>query len=216
MKKILLTFFIFISLAQIVFADVMPYYINSLRRYGIGFTQVTSPLVMRQTPSNDGKILETLNFDFNNNTSCINNNQRCNIDEVFSAYSTSKKIAFLTTIDEVEDWSLICFNQSQNPVCGWVEGKNKTYTWSEFINIFGKKYGLYLYKDLNKADKILYSAPSKQSNSTGSIEMPKYISPWLVRGNWILVKVDDFASKQKTGWLNFRSDNGKLKGFVRF
>ena len=29
-------------------ADVMPYYINSLRRYGIGYTKVNSPLVMRR------------------------------------------------------------------------------------------------------------------------------------------------------------------------
>lgn len=216
MKKNIALFFIIFFLAQIALADVAPYYINSLRRYGYGYTQVHSPLVMRQTPSNEGNILETLNFDFNNNTSCINNKQRCSVDEVFSAYSTSKKLAFLTAIDETNSWSLVCFNQSQSPVCGWVDNKNKTYTWNEFINFYGKKYGLYLYKDLQKADKILYSAPTKQSNSTGSIEMPKLITPWLVRGNWILVKVDDFASKQKTGWLNFRSENGKLKGFVNF
>ena len=59
----------------------------------------------------------------------------------------------------------------------------------------------------------------KQSNTTGSVELPRYIKPWLVRGNWVLVKVADFSSKgteNKTGWLNYRGDNGKLKLFVKF
>ncbi len=219
MKKILTIFFILITFSSIAFADVLPYYVNSLRRYGIGYTSVTSPTVMRQTPSKDGKILESLNFDFiTGETSCIENKTRCSQDEVFAAFSQSKKIALLTTLDETEGWSLVCFNQSQNPVCGWVkeDAKNKFYNWSDFFNIYGKKYGLYLFKDLQKTDKILYAAPIKQSNTTGSIELPKLINPWLIRGNWLLVKVNDLNNQVKTGWLNFRGNDGKLKLFVKF
>ena len=219
MKKISTIFFISAFLFNIAFADVLPYYINSLRRYGIGYTSVTSPTVMRQTPSNDGKILESLNFDYTTGeTSCIENKTKCSQDEVFAAFSQSKKIALLTTIDETEGWSMVCFNQSQNPVCGWVkeDAKNKFYNWSDFFNIYGKKYGLYLFKDLQKTDKILYAAPVKQSNTTGSIELPKMISPWLIRGNWLLVKVHDLNNQVKTGWINFRGNDGKLKLFVKF
>ncbi len=219
MKKISIIFFISAFLFNVAFADVLPYYINSLRRYGIGYTSVTSPTVMRQTPSNDGKILESLNFDYTTGeTSCIENKTRCSQDEIFAAFSQSKKIALLTTIDETEGWSMVCFNQSQNPVCGWVkeDAKNKFYNWSDFFNIYGKKYGLYLFKDLQKTDKILYAAPVKQSNTTGSIELPKMISPWLIRGNWLLVKVHDLNNQVKTGWINFRGNDGKLKLFVKF
>lgn len=217
MKKILILFFIFFSFSSEVFAEVMPYYINSLRRYGIGYTLVKSPLVLRREASMDGEILETLNFDYNQNVSCLVNKNRCNIDEIFAAYSENKKIALLTTLDETQGWSLVCFNQGENPICGWVsEKENKFYNWTDFFSVYGKKYGLYLFKDLQKNDKILYAAPMKQTNTTGSIEMPRAIMPWLVRGNWVLVKVHDFNNQLKTGWLNFRSDNGKLKLFVKF
>ena len=87
MKKFLLIAFIFINICLLAKADVLPYYINSLRRYGIGYTNVQSPLIMRQTPDKEGKIMETVNFDFKGNVSCLVNKNRCPIEEVFSAYS---------------------------------------------------------------------------------------------------------------------------------
>lgn len=217
MKKIFLTFFIFSILCLIANADVMPYYINSLKRYGIGYTSVTSPVVMRRTPDNNGEILETLNFDYKGNASCTINKDRCDINEIFAAYSESKNIALLTTLDETQDWNMVCFNQINSPVCGWVEtSKNRYYNWSDFFNIYGKKYGLYLFKDLQRGDKLLYSSPLKETNTTGSIELARTISPWLIRGNWLLVKVVDYDNQTKTGWFNFRGDNGKLKLFVKF
>lgn len=216
MKKILLLTILFFSFIMPAFCDVMPYYINSLRRYGIGYNEVKSPLILRDTPSSGGKVLETINFDYNNNSSCIINKNRCSVDEIFSAYSKDKQIALMTTIDESQGWNLVCSNQNEAPICGWVDEKiNKYYSWSEFFDILGKKYGLYLFKDIQKMDKTLYAAPHRQSNSTGVIELPKYITPWLIRGNWMLVKVYDFNSKQKTGWLNYRDNKGKLKVFVK-
>ncbi len=217
MKRILFLILIFFSVVIKANADVMPYYINSLKRYGIGYSLVQSPVIMRQEPNSQGKILETLNFNYNNEASCIMNNTRCSIDEIFAAYSTKNKVALLTTLDTTEGWDLVCFNQLQNPICGWVSQKqSKFYNWSEFFDYFGKKFGVYLFKDLQKTDKILYAAPLKQTNATGSIEIPRKITPWLVRGNWLLVKVYDFNNQQKTGWINFRGDNGKLKLFVKF
>jgi len=214
MKKIIILFLIFLNF--MAYADVMPYYVNSLRRYGIGYTSVRSPLIMHREAKMDSEILETLNFDFKGNVSCLINSKRCEIDEIFAGYSESKKIALLTTLDETQGWSMVCFNQTERPICGWVEEKdNKFYNWTDFFDILGKKYGLYLFKDLQKADKILYAGPFKNTNSTGSIELPKAINPWLVRGNWVLVKVHDFNNQLKTGWFNFRDDKGKLKLFVK-
>lgn len=218
MKKII-TLFLFTFFCSACFAsmEVMPYYINSIKRTGIGFTAVTSPLVMRQEPNDDAKILETLNFDYKNEPACLINKQRCAMDDIFAAYKQERKLAFLSTIDETQGWSLVCFNQTEKPICGWVkEDRNKYYTWPEFFNYYGKKYGLYFLKDVQKTDRILYSAPVKQINSTGSVEMAKHIAPWLVQGNWVLVKVLDFGNTAKTGWLNYRDNGGKIKLFVRF
>ena len=217
-KYAIIILFIILNVAQAALADVMPYYINSLRRYGIGFTSVESPLVLRNLPSEEGNIIETVNFDFRTEeTTCLVNKEKCPTEEVFAAFSPKNKIALMTTLDESQDWSFVCFNQTQYPICGWAkEDKNKFYNWTDFFGIYGKKYGIYMFKDIKKADKILYSAPVQQSNSTGSIELPKYIMPWLVRGNWLLVKVYDYNNQTKTGWLNFRDNYGKLKLFVKF
>lgn len=217
MKKIIISFLIFLNLYLTANADVMPYYINSLRRYGIGYTKVQSPLIMRREAKLEGEILETLTFDYKGNAFCQINKDRCEVDEIYAVYSQSKKMALLTTLDTTDGWNLVCFNQTERPVCGWVEEeKNKFYGWVDFFETFGKKYGLYLFKDLQKTDKILYGAPVKQTNALGSIEMPRLITPWLIRGNWILVKVYDFNNQQKTGWINFRGSDGKLKLFVKF
>jgi len=217
-KNLIISLFLIIALTDTVLAEVMPYYINSLRRYGIGFTSVSSPLVLRNLPSEQGSIVETVNFDFKTEeTTCLINKERCSTEEVFSAFSPKNKIALLTTLDESSNWSFVCFNQSDYPICGWAkEDNNKFYNWADFFGIYGKKYGIYLFKDLQKVDKILYAAPVKQSNTTGSVELPRMISPWLVRGNWLLVKVYDYNNQTKTGWLNFRDNFGKLKLFVKF
>lgn len=216
MKKIFLTLIVIINLYLSVNADVLPYYSNSLRRYGIGYTKVQSPLVMKREAKDDGEVLEKLNFDFKGNVFCEINKDRCQIEEVFSAYSKDKKIALMTTLDETQDWTLVCFNQQERPVCGWIKmDENKFYNWSDFFGELGKKYGIYFFKDVQKTDKIMYAAPMKQTNSVGSVELPKSVFPWLVRGNWILVKVHDLNNQFKTGWINFRDDFGKLKVFVK-
>ena len=217
-KKLLIFLFIILTFTQVAFADVMPYYVNSLRRYGIGYTNVSSPLVLRNKPSDDAEIVETVNFDFKTEeTTCLINKAKCSTEDVFAAFSPKNKIALLTTLDESEHWSFVCFNQYDYPVCGWAkDDTNKFYNWTDFFNVYGKKYGLYLFKDLQKSDKILYAAPVKQTNTTGSIELPRIITPWLVSGNWLLVKVYDFNNQTKTGWINFRDNYGKLKLFVKF
>jgi len=176
MKKIILLFFMFFNFVSIASADVMPYYSNSLRRYGIGYTKVQSPVILRREAKEDGEILEKLIFDYKGNALCEINKDRCPIEEIFAAYSETKKIALLTTLDETQseiedsakkenteipetdkenkekkqpkEWSLVCFNQAQTPICGWVleNENNKFYNWSEFFELYGRKYGLYLLK----------------------------------------------------------------------
>ena len=86
MKKIALLFFIFLNLHLCANADVMPYYMHSLRRCGIGYTQVVSPVVMKREVSPTSETLEVLHFNFKEEvTTCEINQERCQIDEVFAA-----------------------------------------------------------------------------------------------------------------------------------
>ena len=50
---------------------------------------------MKRDVKEDSETLEILNFNFKEEiTTCAINKDRCSIDEVFAAYSKSKKIAF--------------------------------------------------------------------------------------------------------------------------
>lgn len=212
-KHILIILILLISYAN---ADILPRYVNSIRNYGIGFTKVQSPLVIKNAPQKDASNLEIITFDYKNNVSCAINKNDCSLEKIFSIYSTEKKVAFMTTTDETLGYNLICYNDNK-PLCGWVENNNNIfYNWNMFFNVLGRKQGLYAFNDITKNDKIIYASPDKNSNSIGSLEMPKYISPWLVQGNWILVKIYEYDSKIKTGWLNFRGEDGKLRLFVKF
>lgn len=212
-RRILIIFILLISAA---YADIMPRYIDSIKNYGIGFTKVQSPLIIKKAPEKDAEVLEIVTFDYNNRIACSTNKNDCSLNKIFSFYLNEKKAAFMTTTDETQGYNLVCFNDKQ-ALCGWVESKNNIfYDWNMFFNVLGRKYGLYAFQDISKNDRIIYASPDRNSNSTGSIEMPKYISPWLVQGNWVLVKIYEYDSKIKTGWLNYRGDDGKLRLFVKF
>ena len=213
--KTLIICLIFSSLGAFAM-DIVPRYVESIKHKGIGFVEVKSPLIIRIEPDENSELLERVDFDYNDNIHCMKN-KNCSMSDIFVSYSKERKIAFLTALDEQGDWNQVCFNSKTKPLCGWVDSDDDVfYSLGEFYNDLGRKYGLYLFKDVDKADKILYSAPTKQTNSTGTIEMPRAIFPWLIRGNWLLVKVSDFDNKQKTGWINFRDDLGTLKLFVKF
>ena len=206
---------VFLMLFLSAIADVIPYYFSSIKNSPMGFVFVKSPVIMRNLPQKEANVVEMVNFDFQNNVSCFKNNE-CKIEEVFTTYLSDKKTAIMTAVDESQGYSLVCFNQ-KNGFCGWVsEEENKFYTLNEFINIYGKKNGLYILKDLSKSEKVLYASNSIQTNSTGEIKLAHSIIPWLIRGNWILVKVVDLGYEKKTGWFNYRDENGKLKLFVKF
>ena len=211
-KKI---FILVLLLGLASFADVMPYYVDSLNNNLIGFCKVESPLNIRQEPSENSAITETLDFDYNNSLQCSSGT--CSFEKVFSVYSKKNKVAMLSTVDETEGWAKVCYNEI-NPFCGWIkeDDNNKFYNWRDFYGVLGKKYGLYPFKNIEKKDKILYSSNKYDSNSTGKMLLPKIIFPWLVSGNWILVKAHDYDNSIKTGWINFRDENGKLKYFVKF
>ena len=79
--------------------------------------------------------------------------------------------------------------------------------------VFGKKHGLYLLDDSNKN---LYSKAEDGAQVVDSFKYAKYIEPWFVNGNFLMVKIIDYDNKQKTGYIRWRTDDGKLLVFVKF
>jgi len=215
MKKIFLVIIFLFLFVPKSHADVTPYYLGSVKYWGIGISSAGQNIKIYQEPSINSKLLEELNWDEKGNLICKFDKFNCRSEEYFISFAPSTKTALFATDDEIEGWIKICFNQKRQ-LFGWIQKDEeaKYYTWNDFFITFGKKYGMYLFKDVPKNNKRLYAAPTHESECVDSFYLSNKITPWLIRGNWALVKVDHFDGQVKTGWLQYRNTDGNLLGFT--
>ncbi len=214
MKKIILFFFVFLFFQNVVNAFyLLPNNSHAQTHWGIGVVKVPENLIIHKEPALfSEKLLEIEIKDekiFCGQNECKEN--------PFVAFNPQKKYAFLITEDERNSWAYVCYNQASKSF-GWVKLDDNTlfYTWAQFINLYGRKYGLYLFKDMKKKDKLLFAQPFSGSQSVDKFEYPKHIAPWYVSGNFVMVKLLNYDNVQKTGWLRWRTDDGELLLFPNF
>ena len=214
MKKIILFFAIFLFFQNVACAHYyLPSTSISQKHWGIGVAQVPKNVVVYREPNSfSDKVME---IEAQQDKISCNQNE-CK-DNPFVAFYPNRKYAFLIAEDEQNGWVQVCYNQASKSF-GWVKLDDDTifYTWAKFLNLYGRKHGLYLFKDVKKKDKILYAQPFSRSQSVDKFEYPKYISPWYVSGNFVMVKLLDYDNVQKTGWLRWRTDDGELLLFPDF
>lgn len=214
MKKIVLFFFVFLFFQNVASAFYsLPNSSVSQLHWGIGVASVPNKILIYSEPkTSSDKVFEIEIKD--GKYSC--NNKECKVNP-FVGFQPQKNIALLIAEDEQNGWAYVCYNQIAKSF-GWVKLDADTtfYTWAKFINFYGRKYGLYLFKDVKKKDKILFAQPFSGSQSVDKFEYPKHIAPWYVSGNFVMVKLLNYDNVQKTGWLRWRTDNGELLLFPDF
>ena len=215
MKKIILTttFLLIFSLAAN--ADITPQYLNSVSHWGIGVATAGKDIKIYDANNSQAKLKANIIWDEKGNVECKNTNMNCEAREIFLGFSPENSTALFSVEDETDGWIFICYNQRFR-LFGWIKKDDYTkyLNWNEFLISYGKKYGMYLFRDVPKSYKRLYAAPNIESGCVDSFFLATHINPWLVSGNWILVKVENYDDTQKTGWLRFRSDTGRLFGYV--
>ena len=231
MKKIFIYILIsFFSVFQAVFADsafqyanpsytnFTPYYTNSVNHYGIGAARVTNFIEIYEKPDLNSKVLQRIYWNNIGNFVVSNKTKMQKPSDIFILYSPKENMVFLSVEDEDDDWINVCFDQ-KNLKFGWVKKENgkhgaKFYSYKDLFFEFGKKHGIYTFRNLPADFKTLHSSPSIESNVVDEFDYPKFITPWLIQGNWMLVKVVTMNNETKTGWFHWRSDNGRLYGFI--
>lgn len=215
MKKILLTItFLFIfTLASN--ADVTPQYLSSVAHFGIGVAKSGKNIKIYEENNSKSNIKAQIIWDEFGNLECKNTKMSCEAREIFLGFAPSNNVALFSVEDETDEWIYICYNQRFR-LFGWIKKDQYTdyLSWGEFLIDYGRKYGLYLFRDVPKEYKTLYASPDPKSPAVDSFFLATHITPWLVRGNWILVKVENYDDTQKTGWLHFRSETGRFFGFA--
>lgn len=204
MKKILLMFCLFFMLP--VFADNMPFYVNTIPKDAIGMFQTGENITIYSHPEANSKIVKTMDFSYNPETMP---------DNTFALLINDKKLGFLYVSDIGDDgWVEVIYNRLNNSR-GWVQTEDRFQflPWLSFYNMYGRKYGLRLMKDAPEDVENLHAKSEDLSQNVSKLRYVKQIRLTAVRGNWALVSVVDIDKTPKTGFLRWRSDDGKIYAF---
>lgn len=189
-----------------VFADTMPYYVDVVPKSAIGVYQTGDKLTVYAQPESNSEILKEFKF-----TYC----QPDMPDESFALLINDRKLGFLYVTDVGdENWVEVIYDKT-NGAKGWVmtEDRFQFLPWINFYNMYGRKYGLRIFKDAPDEVDVLRSAAEDKAQSVAKINYVKTIKLTKLSGNWVLVSVLDLDKIPKTGYMRWRSDEGTIYAF---
>ena len=210
MKKILVylisLIFVVILGTDFSYADVVPRYMQNINYTGIGAFNAPNEFNIYSEPSENSQLIKTIKWD---EKGVLDNTIKEN--DLFISFIPSQNIAYCSVKDEIDGWVKIFYSQSQGK-SGWVKTttKNRYVSWLGFYMSWGRKNGVYFFKDMPDINKRLMSAPEATSQKLWGITYPKYIKMTLIRGNWMMVKLLDFGNEAKIGWIQWRDENGNF------
>ena len=184
MKKKIATLLICIITALTANANYMPFYSNSIPDNALGVYQTVGEIRVYDAPQDNAKEKFRLKIDYNADMP----------DGVFAAF--------------------VLYDKNKN-LTGWIKLSDPFLfsSWMTFYNLYGRKYGLKLMKDLPSEYKVLKSAPEDDAQVVSRINYPTKINLTALRGNWALVSVLDMDKTPKTGYLKWRSADGNIYAF---
>ncbi len=216
MRKIIFIILAFINFILPACADNIPVKTTDINNYGFGVLNLPTTFNIYEQPSLNSKILKTIDYkDSSYNPS---------LDFVPSyvntviAYVPSKSVALVVVLSNEENgWYEIYYDQ-KNGKTGWVkqDDTDSFKTWREAFSFWGKKYGIYLFKDVKSDDKALYSQEGGEGQRLYDFTYAKYITFSTIHGNWMLATVVDIGNNTKIGWIRWRKDDGTLLLFPSF
>ena len=189
-----------------VFADVMPFYVNTIPKDAIGMYQTGENITIYSEPEANSKAIKSFNFSYKAETMP---------DGIFALLLNEKKLGFLYVSDIGDDgWVEVIYDKFTG-ARGWVltEDRFQFLPWLSFYNMYGRKYGLRLFKDTPDEIEVLRSKSEETSQNVAKLNYVKQIKLTAVRGNWALVSVFDIDKTPKTGYLRWRSDEGVIYAF---
>lgn len=204
LKKILLILTALVVLP--VFADTMPYYIDSIPKTTIGMYQTDDKITIFSHPDPNSKIILENKFSYDPETMP---------DNTFAVLINEKKLGFLYVTDIYDDgWIEVLYDKTTN-ARGWVKtiDNMQFLPWINFYNLYGRKYGLRLLKNTPNDIRCLHSKPEDLSQIISKFNFIKQIKLTVIRGNWALVSVMDIDKTPKTGFLKWRNIDGQIYAF---
>ena len=204
MKKILIILFLLLTLP--VFADTMPFYVESIPKTVIGMYQTGENITIFSHPEANSKVIKKMEFSYNPETMP---------DNVFGVLINDKKLGFLYVSDiGDEGWVEVIYDRKTGAK-GWVKTEDnlKLLPWLNFYNMYGRKYGLRLMKDSPDEIEVLHAKSEDLSQNVSTLRYVRQIRVTAIRGNWALVSVVDIDKTPKMGYMRWRGDDGSIYAF---
>ena len=204
MKKFLIILMMLFTLP--VFADTLPFYIESIPKTSLGLYQVDKEISLFSHPEANSNIIKKMQFSYDPETMP---------DRVFALLLNEKQLGFLYVTDiGDEGWVEVIYDK-RTGAKGWVQTQDpmQFLPWINFYNLYGRKYGLRYLKDAPKDLEVLRAKPDDLAQIVSKINFVKQIKLTVIRGNWALVSVKDLDEVPKTGYLKWRDNDGTIYAF---
>lgn len=205
MKKLIM-FFIGLMLMMPAFADTMPFYTENVPKGTIGVYQVTDSITIYDSTEEDRNVIKTMEFSYNPETMPSG---------VFALLLNERKLGFIYVSDIGDDnWVEIIYDKKTGAK-GWVQTEDRFQflPWLSFYNMYGRKYGLRLFKNAPEESKTLHAKSEDFSQGLGKLNQVKKIKLTAIKGNWALVSVYDLDKTLKVGHIKWRGDDGTIYAF---
>ena len=204
MKKFLIILCLFLMMP--VWADTMPFYMNSIPKNAIGMYQTGENITLYSNPEANSAVIKKLDFSYNPETMP---------DNVFAVLLNEKKLGFLYVSDIGDDgWVEVIYDKITGAK-GWVQTEDRFQflPWLSFYNMYGRKYGLRILKDAPYEIETLHAKSEDLSQNVATLRFVKQIKLTVIRGNWALVSVVDIDKTPKTGYMKWRGTDGTIYAF---
>lgn len=206
MRKFLITllFLFFVQLGAFA-ADYIPSYVNANVFLGEGFITSSDEISVYKDKDENSEVLAKLN------KTVIKSKYNSSVQNVYIASVKDKNLYLLPVRSNEDEWFEVCISQ-KDKVFGWVK-KNDFIDYlsiQDFYNFFGRKNGLYLFRNVSDSYKKLYASPDFNAAVVDTFFYPKHISVWLLAREWMLVKITTYDGQTKTGWLKWKLNDGSV------
>lgn len=209
MKKLFLILIFILGLPG--FSMRLPSVSSQVNKHSVGVVEIRGDFSLQFSNGHSEK------FKLKNNSKIIGSNAEKQSDP-FLVNLPQKEIFYLTAMNFPDDngnIEVLADNDSGKTALLKLTAKDKFLTWREFMYINGKKNGIALMRDYK--DKRLYSRSDETGIPVDEFEHPNMILCRVIRGERMLVTLNDTDKAYKTGWLKWRSsEDGSLYVFPRF
>ena len=201
------------NFAPCVFAlDYLPKYKDSVKNFGIGVYFAPVKAVLYSEPDETSKVVDVISWDEDGVQSL---NDARSVNNVFLIFKPADKVALFAVDEEIDGWCRVFYDQA-NSKSAWIkEDESKFQEWFGFMNTEGRKKGLYFWADLPETGRQLRVEPDDNAKLTDGCYYANFVSPTIIRGNWMLVRMVDYDRSVRIGWLRWRTDDGRLLVFPR-